>query len=367
MHIFLNTTKIIFFSLLFVVLCFIFGCNAGDPYIPANPVGLSVVKINPSENQNNVAVNSSINVTFEKEIDVNTLHERSFSIGIKKTGRVANGQISYDPVTKTATLKPYFDLVEGVVYEVILSGVKGLQNEFVPPHIFSFKTAMPFLVDQINPVNEAKAVKVLGIGKQEIFATFNESVKYSDLTTDNFYAMQQVTTDGSKSEYLEANIEYDDTLKKLSLKPRFGRLRYSSNYYVTLRDVVSVTNARIDYVNWQFTTEEIRVAATEPSNGASNISTGTDIVVHFPLPIDKGTAAIGIQLRNLYGAQQPVIFKEGPIFSMNDMVVTFKTKATTNDDGLANGITYEIIVDGVQTLLGEAFKSFRSTFTTTAS
>jgi hypothetical protein len=360
-----DITKKSFFAVIFVTLCFIFGCNAGDPYIPANPVGLSIVKVSPTENQNNVAVNSRISVTFEKDIDISSLNERTFSLGVKRTGTTANGKISYDTVTKTATIEPYFDLAEGSLYEIIVSGVKGAQNEFVPPHIFSFRTSAPFLVERINPANEAKSVKVLGIGKQEIFAIFNESVKFSEITTANFYAMEQGKTDISATGYLDASVEYDDTLKKLTLKPRFGRLHYSTNYFVTLRDIVSVTNGRIDNVTWLFETEEIRVAASEPSNGSSGISTGTDIKLHFQLPVNKDTISGGVVLRKYFGSQQPFLFQEPPTFSMGDMVVNFKTKLSDADTGLENGTTYEIVVDGVSTMLGETFKSFRATFTTT--
>ena len=219
-------------------------------------------------------------------------------------------------------------------------------------------------MERINPRNDVSGVKVEGIGKQEIFAIFNQSIDVSKVSTANFYAIEQSNSTLDFEEIMTASLVYDDTLKQLSIKPERGRLKYSTEYFVTLRDVQSVNNGIIGSINWTFNTEEIRVNATEPSSDALNISTGSDVSIFFQAAVDKTSIAGNIKLREAFGVQKEFFFAGEPAYDLGDTKVTFKTKISSSDIGLKNKTRYEILIDGVLTVEGERFKNFRSFFTT---
>ena len=339
------------------------GCNSGDPYIASSKGTMAIVNVSPVENASNVPTNSSVSVTFEKDIDIRTLNRATVNLS-SISGTSIPGNITYDPSTKTALYTPVINLTEGTHYEFTVSEVKGADEEFIPPYVFRFITAEEFLIERINPRSNASGVKVAGVGKQEIFAIFNQSIDISKVSTANFYAIEQSNSTLDFEEIMPATLIYDDTLKQLSIKPERGRLKYSTEYFVTLRDVQSVNNGMLGSINWTFNTEEIRVNATEPSSDALNISTGSDVSIFFQAPVDKTSIAGNIKLREAFGVQKEFFFVGEPAYDLGDTKVTFRTKVSNSDIGLQNNTRYEILIDGVVTVEGERFKNFRSFFTT---
>ena len=339
------------------------GCNSGDPYVPSTNGTMAIVNVSPVENASNVPVNSSVSVTFEKGIDIRTLNRATIKLS-SLNGTSIPGNIAYDPSSKVATYTPIVNMQEGTHYEFTVSEVKGADEEYIPPYVFRFVTAEEFLVDRINPRSDLNGVKVDGIGKQEIFAIFNQSIDVSKVSTANFYAIEQSNSTLDFEQIMPATLVYDDTLKQLSIKPERGRLKYSTEYFVTLRDVQSVNNGMIGSINWIFNTEEIRVNATEPSSDSLNVSTGTDVSIFFQAPVDKTSIAGNIKLKEAFGVQQEFFFVGEPVYDVGDTKVTFRTKVSSSDIGLKNNTRYEILIDGVVTVEGERFKNFRSFFTT---
>jgi hypothetical protein len=359
--------QILFFVLVFVLPAFFTGCNSGDPYEATPPKGLNIIKVVPFENETNVSITSDITVTFENEIKESTLTGKSFILSRAKSGTTVNGDIVYDAASKTAMISPYSNLLPGEDYEVVVNGVKGANDEYIPPHIFSFRTSSLFTVKQVNPVNNAKSVVISGQNRQEIYAVFSESVNEDKITTDNFYALEQGTLDPNAVK-MNASIQYSHVENKLSLKPVLGRLKYSTKYFITLRDIESVTNARIDNVNWEFETDQIRVMGSIPSGTEDTlIATDTDITVYFQDAVDRNTVGGNIRLRKAFGAQDSFIFDSPPTYSSGDTQVTLKTVESEADTGLTTSTRYELSVDGVTSTQGEAFKSYRIYFTTASS
>ena len=203
------------------------GCNSGDPYIASSKGTMAIVNVSPIENASNVPTNSSVSVTFEKDIDIRTLNRATVNLS-SISGTSIPGNITYDPSTKTALYTPVINLTEGTHYEFTVSEVKGADEEFIPPYVFRFITAEEFLIERINPRSNASGVKVAGVGKQEIFAIFNQSIDISKVSTANFYAIEQSNSTLDFEEIMPATLIYDDTLKQLSIKPERGRLKYST-------------------------------------------------------------------------------------------------------------------------------------------
>ena len=71
--------QIICFILLGVPIIFM-GCNSGDPYIASSKGTMAIVNVSPIENASNVPTNSSVSVTFEKDIDIRTLNRATVNL-----------------------------------------------------------------------------------------------------------------------------------------------------------------------------------------------------------------------------------------------------------------------------------------------
>jgi hypothetical protein len=339
------------------------GCNSGDPFLQSPPASFSIVSVSPAENQVAVSPGSTVQVTFEKDIDERSLNLSNFKLSTK-SGTTVGSKILWQAVTRTATLTPLFPLKQNTVYEITVSGVRGLSGEFIPPHRFEFTTATEMIINRINPRNGDQGVQIQGPGVQEIFAIFNQSVNTATLTKQNFFAIEQSQNEQVFPGFLDASINYDDSLKKLSLRPNLGRLRFSTTYSVTLRDIPSLNNAFSKPRTWEFRTEEVRVTAALPSNGSSSVSTRTPIEVFFQSPVDRATISGNIKLRKAFGQQEEFFFKGEPVFDLNDSKVIFQTSLSQGDQGLDSNTRYEVLVTGVETVNQERFQSFRSFFTT---
>jgi len=349
---------------LLVSLTLMIGCNAGDPFQALPPPTLSIVKVDPAENEADVPVDQFIQVTFENDIDEKTLNRATFLVN-NRTGTNIAGSIEYDTGTRTATYKPLVPLRAGIRYEVNVDQVKGINGEFIPPHVFYFTTASELLAQTISPRNGSEGVKVTGLGKQEIFVRFNRSIDATNLSADNFFAFEQ--SFGGETGFatkMEANLEYDDSLRQLTLRPLQGRLKFSTHYYVTLRDIPSIQGSRLNQLNWEFRTDPVRINAVTPSAGAIGVSTSTPIEIFFQGAVDKDSVIGNIKLRKAFGIQDQVFFKGEPVFDQGDTKVTFQTRIVEGDEGLEPQTRYEILIRGVKTIQDEFFQEFRSTFTT---
>ena len=346
-----------------LLLLLVNGCNSGDPFISSPPASFSIVRVLPSENQMEVDPETRVQVTFEKDIDERSLNTSHFKLSTKK-GTTIGSRILWEPGTRTATLNPLFPLEQNTVYEITVNGVQGLQGEFIPPHSFEFTTAKTMLIQRINPGDGDQGVKVQGAGYQEIFAILNQSVNTASLTQQNFFAIEQSLNEQVFPGFLDASIEYDDSVKKLTLRPRSGRLRFSTRYSVTLRGIPSLNNAISKPITWEFQTEEVRVTASLPSNGASGVSTSTAIEVFFQAPVNRASVSGNLKLRKAFGQQEEFFFKGEPVFDLNDAKIIFQTQISPADPGLERNTRYEILVSGMETANQEKFGQFRSFFTT---
>lgn len=353
-------------GLVSILLIFSFwGCNAGDPYVASSKGTMAIVNVSPLEDATNVPVSSNMVVTFENAIDITTLNEATVKLSSTQ-GTTIPGKVTYDPGSFIAKFTPVVSLTEGTNYQLTVSNVKGANEEFIPPYVFHFTTAKRFLVERYNPRDDDRSVKVVGVGKQDIFVQFNESVDSSRVSTANFYAIEQSDTSLDFENIMPATVIYDDTIKQLILKPERGRLKYSTNYFVVLRDVMSVNNGMFDQLSWQFRTEEIRVSASEPSANAINVSTDSAITLYFQTDVDKSSIAGNVKLRKAFGMQEEIFFIGEPDYHEDENIegkITFKT-SSEGVSRLESSTRYEIIVDGVISTEKERFKEFRSFFTT---
>jgi ankyrin repeat protein len=94
------------------------GWNSTQDSIP------HVVSTSPTQNQLNVPINANISVTFNTPMDTSTINDSTFVVNAWSTG-LHTGSISYNALTKTATLNPDSDFVVGEIVTVVLTtGIK---------------------------------------------------------------------------------------------------------------------------------------------------------------------------------------------------------------------------------------------------
>jgi hypothetical protein len=80
----------------------------------------NIVAISPIQNELNVATNSNISVTFDIDMDQTTINESTFVVNGRSTG-LHSGNISYNPVTRTATFNPDEDFTIGEIISISIS------------------------------------------------------------------------------------------------------------------------------------------------------------------------------------------------------------------------------------------------------
>jgi hypothetical protein len=121
-----------------------------------------IVSTSPTQNELNVSVSTNISVTFDIDMDSSTINDSTFVINATVTG-LHGGAITYDSLTKTATLDPDNDFDVGEVVTVVLTGdiqsSEGIPLNNDTSFSFSFITEVidgpgTFPTDSIYPVDD---------------------------------------------------------------------------------------------------------------------------------------------------------------------------------------------------------------------
>jgi len=103
----------------------------------------SVISTSPTQNELNVSVSSNISVTFDIDMDETTINDSTFVVNAWSTG-LHQGTITYNSLTKTATLDPDSDFAVGEIVTVVLT--RDIESaEGVPldsSYVWSFTSAV---------------------------------------------------------------------------------------------------------------------------------------------------------------------------------------------------------------------------------
>ena len=101
----------------------------------------NIVSTSPTQNQLNVLVSANVSVTFDIDMDPTTINDSTFVVNAWSTG-LHQGTITYNGLTKTATLDPTSDFDEGEIATVVLT--TGIKSTFGCPmessYVWSFTT-----------------------------------------------------------------------------------------------------------------------------------------------------------------------------------------------------------------------------------
>ena len=96
----------------------------------------------PERNELNVTTSTNIAVTFDSDMNPGTFNDSTFVVNSLSTG-LHSGAITYDSLSKTATLDPLVDFVPGELVTVVLTDE--IESGGVPmdnPYAWSFITAI---------------------------------------------------------------------------------------------------------------------------------------------------------------------------------------------------------------------------------
>jgi len=94
------------------------AANKSGPAFAQEPP--RILSTSPTQNKLNVPVDATISVTFDTTMDAATINESTFVVNARFTG-LHEGSISYDSLTRTATLDPDSNFDEGEVVTVVLT------------------------------------------------------------------------------------------------------------------------------------------------------------------------------------------------------------------------------------------------------
>ncbi len=217
------------------------GCKDDEPTILAP----TVVSTNPTIDEVDVATNSSIEITFNKDMDAATITSTSFTVAEGATAVV--GTVAYS--NKTATFTPLNNLKASTLYTGTLantvkdSGGLGIASDYT----FSFTTGI--LVDIIAPtiISTDPLADATNVARNKVISiTFSESMSAASFTPTSFIVVQGTTA-------VEGSIEYNNkTARFIPDAILDASLSYTATVTTAVKDLAG--NAIANTKAWTFTT-----------------------------------------------------------------------------------------------------------------
>ncbi len=142
-----------------------------------------IVSTSPAQNELNVPVNTDISVTFDIDMDETTINDSTFVVNAWSTG-LHEGTITYNSLTKTATLDPDSNFAVGGIVTVVLTA--GIKSTFGCPldssYVWSFTTEVS---DESPGTFRPDSVYAVGEKPWSIFAADLDGDGDPDLATAN--------------------------------------------------------------------------------------------------------------------------------------------------------------------------------------
>ena len=179
-------------SLLLLLIVFVAGCKKVDELQGTTDLCPIVIFTNPANNDTAVSVFTTVNATFNKEIDASSINTTSFTL--KQGSTVVPGVVTY--AGGVATFTPINPLEYKKVYTAtIAKGVKDpANNKMIADYVWSFTTGslndnvIPIIIST-DPVDDATNVSL----NKKISATFSEGMNPLTINNSTFLVYQGST------------------------------------------------------------------------------------------------------------------------------------------------------------------------------
>ena len=272
-------TKNLLLTLAIVFIAFFSGC-AEDDFVEIDGVCPVVVSTVPVNGATNVPLDQVISVTFNEEMNAETINQSSFTLK-SGTSQIA-GVITY--INKTATFKPSTLLSPNTTYSARLTRkVMDLTGNAIQTETnWTFSTGLTVtpMVTSTDPDNNANNIFL----NKVVSVNFNMPMKASTINTTT-YTLKQGTI------AVPGTVSYSGTT---AIFVPTGLLAPNTVYTATLsKSVTNLDNTTLigDYI-WKFTTGALvapTVTSTDPINNSTGISLSKTITANFSMIMDPLT------------------------------------------------------------------------------
>ena len=305
----------------------------------------TIASTNPADNARNIAVETTISVTFSEPMDPASINKSTFVVSEDDEidDDQINGTISYSG--STATFMPSRNLSFEETYTAfITTGAKdqagnNLQNSYS----WSFTTSeepdrTPPEVTSISPADNQTDVGVTTI----ITATFSEAMESSSINSQSF----SVTANGSS---IGGSVSYEGTTATFNPS---SNLPYGTIFSATVTTAAEdlAGNNLSNNVSWSFATEKEttppKVSSTNPADNETDVSTGSIVTVTFNEAMDGATLN-----NNTFTLSQGITPVDGSVsYNSSSNTATFNPSVS-----LDLGTTYTAsVTTGAKDLAGNA-------------
>jgi len=264
------------FAILFIAL--ISGC-AKDDFEEIDGVCPVVNLTSPVNGSTNVPLDQLITVTFNEEMNPETINQSSFTLN--GTSQIA-GVITYSG--KTATFKPSALLSPNTTYNArITRTVKDLTGNALQTETnWTFSTGLTVtpMVASTDPDKNANNVVI----NKLVSVNFNMPMKASTITGTTYTLKQGTTTVSGIVSYSGTTAVFTPTL------PLAANTKYTATVSAAVTNLDN-THLPSDYV-WEFTTGSITaptVTSTDPFNNSTGIGLAKTITANFSVVMDPLT------------------------------------------------------------------------------
>jgi hypothetical protein len=217
------------------------SCKDDEPTV----VVPAVVSTNPAIDEVDVATNSSIEITFNKDMDAATINTTSFTL-IEGTNAVV-GTVAYS--NKTATFSPLNNLKASTLYTgTLTNAIKDLGGLAIAgDYTFSFTTGV--VVDVVAPtiVSTDPLADATNVARNKVISiTFSESMSAASFTSTTFMVVQGANA-------VAGSIEYANKIARfIPTNILDASLSYTATVTTGVKDLAG--NAIANTKAWTFTT-----------------------------------------------------------------------------------------------------------------
>jgi hypothetical protein len=178
-----------------------------------------VTSVTPASGATGVAGATNITATFSEAMDTATINTNTFELR-NPSNNLVTATVTYDPVTKTATLDPTANLSASTTYTATIKGggtdprVKdqagnALANNFTWSFTTAAVDATPPTVTSVTPASGALGVST----GTNVAATFNEAMDATTINTNSFELRD------SSNNLVAATVTYDSRNQNHNARP----------------------------------------------------------------------------------------------------------------------------------------------------